>query len=37
MDILIPFSSALAVGLVTVVLMLTLVVPILAGFFDGRR
>ena len=37
MDVLIPLCSALAVVLVAVVLMLTLVVPILVGFFDGRR
>jgi hypothetical protein len=37
MDLLIPLCSALAVGLVAVVLLLTLVVPMLVGLFDVRR
>jgi hypothetical protein len=37
MDLLIPLCSALAVGLVAVVLILTLVVPMLVGLLDVRR
>jgi hypothetical protein len=37
MDMLISLSSALAVGLIAVVLVLTLIVPMLSGLFAGRR
>jgi hypothetical protein len=37
MDLLIPLCSALAVGLVAVVFILTLVVPMLVGLLDVRR
>ena len=37
MDNLIPLCSALALGLVGLVLMLTVVVPMVLGLLDGRR
>jgi hypothetical protein len=37
MDILIPLFSAVAVGLIAFVLILTVAVPMVLGLFDGRR
>jgi hypothetical protein len=37
MDNLIPLCSALALVLVGLVLMLTVIVPMVLGLFDGRR
>jgi hypothetical protein len=37
MELLIPLCSAFAVGLVAVVLVLTVVVPMVLGLFDGHR
>jgi hypothetical protein len=37
MDLLIPLSSAVAVGLVAIAAVLAIVVPMARGLFAGRR